>query len=153
MFRFVIILITFFIGVISQASPAYPFKTSIILQDGDTMLVSIKGDEHYKYAITEDSITIIQRNNVWYYAEVDSVGNAIPSMYAVQSKKKESKDLISFLSKQPKGITPSINTRLDKNDIQKSFSEGTSAVVGERRVLVVLMAFQDRDFYFDKDYF
>lgn len=153
MLRFVIILITFFIGVISQASPAYPFKTSIILQDGDTMLVSIKGDEHCKYAITEDSITIIQQNNVWYYAEVDSVGNAIPSMYAVQSKKKESKDLISFLSKQPKGITPSINTRLDKNDIQKSSSEGTSAVVGERRVLVVLMAFQDRDFYFDKDYF
>ena len=105
------------------------------------MLVSIKGDEHCKYAITEDSITIIQQNNVWYYAEVDSVGNAIPSMYAVQSKKKESKDLISFLSKQPKGITPSINTRLDKNDIQKSSSEGTTAVVGERRVLVVLMAF------------
>lgn len=61
------------------AVPAYPRNVILRLIDGTDVLVSLKGDEYNKWALTTDNYTLLPSGNEWYFAKADSMGNAVRS--------------------------------------------------------------------------
>ena len=50
------------------AVPAYPRNVILRLIDGTDVLVSLKGDEYNKWALTTDNYTLLPSGNEWYFA-------------------------------------------------------------------------------------
>ena len=145
-------IVALFVKGALYASPAYPNKTSVVVENGDTILISLKGDEYCKYALTEDSITIIQKDNSWFYAISDSLGNAVVSSYKVQDKKTLSMQFRDSLLKESQNIIP-ISSSCEITRYSTPLSSALTPVIGERKVLVILMAFKNRGFYISKESF
>ena len=60
-----------------QAVPAYPYPVKVAQPDGTTLTVILKGDEFYKYHVTEDGILITKGDKgVFNYARLEK-GNRI----------------------------------------------------------------------------
>lgn len=125
----------------SFAIPSYP--KIITLSDG--MRIFIKGDENYKWGNTEDGYTIFPKDNEWVYAKTDDSGYAIPSDCIV--KKYIDENTQAFLSSQPLNIPVKLENK-NRRYIQSVERKPLLAkeAVGERKALVVLMAFTDLDF-------
>ena len=127
--------------------PAYKNKTHIQLEDGSYVLLTLKGDEYCKWAISEDGYTLLPTDSGWFYARTDSNGKAVRSSYKICPPELYSDELKHFLKRQQKGILPII----DKNKKSKVYTHHLhpvkqNRIVGNRNCLVILMSFKDVSF-------
>lgn len=129
----------------TYAIPAYPKKVPVII-GGDTIYISIHGDENCKYGSDEDGYTLLQSDKGWHYASVDSLGNVSFSDYFLTASHKHTDKTIEFLKSTPKGLIPNECVKINKiNDANYSKSDKEPAI-GSRKALVILMQFQDTKF-------
>ncbi len=128
---------------------AYPQIISYHLDNGgDSVKLILKGDENCKWAITEDGYTLLPDTLGWLYAKEDTDGYASVSSYRLCSQNKRSIALSDFLKNVPKGLPIRKNVfqkRLIKRNTIASESLSVSKT-GNRKVLVILMAFNDLTF-------
>jgi len=136
--------------------PAYPGKIVYTNPDGSTINIFLKGDESLHWAKTVDGYTIIQDDEgTYFYAEQDSNGNLVRSDVKANDPTKrtgmeqsflssKSKDL-SYSSKQLQAVKSERETIAKTDGPLESFPTG-----GTRKVLMILMDFQDMPFAFTK---
>lgn len=144
-FTFFVVYIFFNLNIYSI--PAYKNKIQIKLEDGSSVLLTLKGDEYCKWAISEDGYTLLPTDCGWFYARTDSDGRAVRSSYKVCAPESYSDDLKRFLKEQQKGILPFTN----KNKKSKAYSHNLvsakqNRIIGNRKYLVILMSFKDINF-------
>lgn len=133
----------------TQAIPAYPHRIKIIAER-DSFWLTLRGDERFKYALTDDGYTALSSADGWYYACTNNAGEIVRSSFRVSSESKKDVATRSFLETQTKGVVPSY----EKDPTKFVFSENrspsllthTSSIVGERRILIILMQFSDVKF-------
>jgi len=138
-----IILLLFIVTLVEYvvASPAYPHKIPVNI-DGVNIYIRLFGDEQNKRAETLDGYTIIQDNqNKWWYATLNEEGCLIKSSYALKVGRDNSIGFQNFISKTPLHLESKTN-RVQKPDIIRRIGKA----IGERRVLVILMEYQDLKF-------
>lgn len=132
----------------TQAIPAYPRRVKIATGN-DSFYLYLRGDENCKYALTEDGYTALQDSCGWYYACTNQVGEVIKSTYKVCSEEKKSNAINTFLSSQAKGIYPTMHSKDNIIEMPTSESKNTqleNPVVGDRRILIILMEYRDVKF-------
>ncbi len=134
----------------SASMPAYPHRIPVFLGDS-VIYIRLYGDEHNKRAESLDGYTLIQKDHVWHYAEIDDSGYLRPSPYRLSVNPDSS--TLRFKNDTPLHLLPakkstSTNARSRRNkEIQKI------SAVGQRRILVILMQFSDVSFTKDQDDF
>lgn len=136
------------------AVPAYN-KSISVFANGDTVYITLKGDENCKYAIDEQGYTILPTEDGWFYASEDNQGRISLTDYKLESYKKMSVQTKQFLKTIKKGIVPKTNS---SNEIKQTISNNQYQVrkapaIGSRKVLIILMQFRDAKFTKDKDDF
>ena len=125
------------------AIPAYPRKIKYV-QGVDTIWLTLRGDEHIKYAIDANGYTALHDSTGWFYAKKDENGEVIKSSFPVQAVGNMSEETKSFLASVPRGLCPS--QLPDRNEIKHSYrynSKNITPITGERRVLIILMQYND----------
>ncbi len=138
------LLILYIVGTVySYAVPAYPKKVTLLLQDGTEAVVQLCGDEHAHWGLTEDGYTILPTEHGWAYAMADSENRAIPSTFLLSSKNRDN-ETKQFLSQQPKNLKPYLKEA--RQSRRANSSKAKRSVTGNRRVLVVLVSFNDLSF-------
>lgn len=106
------------------------------------MKILLKGDENNKYAITEEGYTVLQSENEWYYAMKDVHGKLVCSPHLASPKQFHTQEITSFLSKTDKCLSPSYDSETQETSaLVRNYS--SAPVIGERKVLVVLVEFPD----------
>lgn len=125
----------------SFAISAYPHKIPICIGK-DTVYIRLFGDEHTKYAETIDGYTILQQDDVWYYANKTSSGELVPSEYKLSKQVDGNTQL--FLENLPCHLKREKACVRDNLEVGKN-SLGKGAV-GTRRILVILMQYNDLSF-------
>lgn len=145
---FLSVLLCWGISIETQSVPAYPRKVAVRLEDGSEVGIVLKGDEHCKWALTEDDYTLLPSGDGWVFAQVSPEGKAVVSAYKLCADNERMPDLEAFLATQPKNIRPERN-RLPHHGKRLSSGAISSLVrpaTGDRKALVILMSFPDREF-------
>lgn len=143
MMRFFLIVYFLFLTLQDTFSiSAYPGKVPVVI-DGQKVYIKMFGDEHSKWAETEEGRTIIQNNdNKWWYAKLSPDGTLISSEYAFTTNLESNDDkLQAFIRDTPLHLKP-----VKKISPINVLNSSSGKVVGERRILVILMSFQDLNF-------
>lgn len=134
---------------ITFAIIAYPFAVTIKSPSGE-MKIYLKGDECFKYAITEDGYPLLQNGDKWYFALVNERGELCASSFLAEKEECRSEELKSFLTLQSKDIINTINCQnRNKAKRTKTYNVEKSRnpkIGGKRKVLVVMMQFADVKF-------
>lgn len=137
------------------AVPAYPKRIKVI-EGRDTVFITLKGDEYCKYALDEEGYSLLQTVDGWRYAVRADDGKVVASSFVLSPMGKRTVELSQFLSSQGKGLLPYANatdmrqTMTSSNGKWWSKAARTSSVIGERKVLVIMMQFADRKFTKEK---
>ncbi|MBQ6063392.1 MAG: M6 family metalloprotease domain-containing protein [Prevotella sp.] len=145
---FILIIIACCAFVGTQAMPAYPRRVKIVAER-DSFYLTLHGDERFKFAVTDDGYTVLPSADGWYYACINDVGEVTKSRYKVSLENEKDATFHSFLEKQSKGIIPQY--KIDSTKTNYSFNSQLSnlkgnPMVGERRILIILMQFSDVKF-------
>ena len=145
--RIIIFFVLFFNFIVyCYAVPAYPRKIKIATANSYTY-ITLHGDEHCKWAVTEDNYTLLSDSLGWVYAQEDDNGYACFSEYRLTDPKEKIKPFLASLKK---------NIRLKKspenNQIKQSAPPTTDRhlTTGDKQILVILMQFPD--FHFQKTF-
>lgn len=143
-FRYLVLFVMLLWGINGFAMPAYPKKIPVIV-DGDTVLIRLYGDEHMKFAEDELGYTIVQKDNLWYYAQRNSDGNIEATAYKLTAR--QNQETLDFLKRSSKHIRPVSNVNGNAGSSSVSFDvTRKSPVVGQRRILVIMMQYRDLKF-------
>lgn len=135
--RLIFILHVLLAGCLSANSmPAYPKKIPVNVGDG-VVYIRLFGDEHNKRAETLEGYTVIQKSGEWYFAEKDAEGMLKASGHKLSSTISDATK--QYLKNTTKHLT---NTPIKRNSLA-SQSLRSQNVVGMRRVLVILMQYND----------
>ena len=129
----------------TQAIPAYPRRVKIVT-NADTFYLTLKGDEQYKFAVTDDGHTALPDSDGWYYAAINQAGEVVKSEYKVCSESRKSVETRSFLSTLAKGLMPhffSDSVKVQMPFHHSSIRHSSNKIVGNRRVLIILMQYSD----------
>lgn len=148
MIRFVISVFILLASVkLCHSMPAYPYLTTI-WQDGEWVSIFIKGDENFKYGLSQDGYLILPTVNGWFYADYKDEGKFSISKYLVTNKNNNNKELLKFLSNQPKETDMFLALESLRKDVfhKESNRVSNSPAIGSRKALVILMQFQDVKF-------
>lgn len=148
MIRYIISIIIYLAPVqLCHSMPAYPHQIKV-WQDGDWVSIFIKGDENFKYGLSQDGYLILPTENGWFYADYKAEGKISISKYLVTNKNKNNEELQKFLSKQPKETDKFLALESLRNESihNKSKRVSQSPAIGSRKALVILMQFQDVKF-------
>ncbi|MEG2071148.1 MAG: M6 family metalloprotease domain-containing protein, partial [Bacteroidales bacterium] len=120
--------------------------------NGDTLTVTLKGDEFLKFAVTPDGFTLLRDSeNYFAYAQLNKNGDIEPSIFKAKAISLRSKEEMDFLRSIPKNLTFSDSqisivkqvkkiTELDRNT-SRSFP-----TIGNRKLLCILMEYPDKPF-------
>lgn len=140
--RLVLFLQFFFLtgNIYTSSMPAYPKKVSIKVEGGE-VYIQLLGDEHSKRAENIDGYTIIQKNGEWHFAEKDSNGKLIPSAHKLTANITDSTK--QFLKTISPHLTNEANQKSSETRKSSSFTQHSQKVIGERKVLVILMQYKD----------
>lgn len=121
--------------------PAYPKKIPVTVGDG-VVYIQLYGDEHNKRAEDMDGYTIIQKGGEWYFAETDSGGWLKPSVHKLSTNiTGDTKQFLKGVQKHLiNGLKTTKSAHCHSTACQTSRSQN---VIGSRRVLVILMQYND----------
>lgn len=127
------------------AVPAYPGKINIVVKNGKTVSIYLRGDENYKYALSEDGFTLLSDGENWWYAEKDENGNLIASKFALNTIEDADESLRAFKVLCPKHIVneSSAVSKTQMGQTRRIGIQNGEPIVGQRRALVVLMQYRD----------
>ena len=147
--RIIFFLLTFCLSIEAFAIVANPNVIQVFAQDSSLVTINLHGDEYCKFATTQDGYTLLQRDNIWYYATRNEQGETLCSNIQLLNHSKLNQEDSVFLKGLPIGIIPQrilnynfVSSPSNSNRI----SSTKSPVIGDRRVLVILMAFADYEF-------
>ena len=79
--RVLVLIVICFLSLHVYAIPAYPGKIDVVVKNGKTASIFLKGDENFKYALSEDGFTLLSDGTDWWYAEKDEKGNLVSSKF------------------------------------------------------------------------
>lgn len=138
------------------AVSAYPYPINIIQPDGSKITILLKGDEHFNYTQTTDGF-IIARNTkgVYEYANINSANEIkLAGIKANNIKERDTKEIQYIQTLQSDKIIKQLLLKqnsavLKQQSIQESSLMSTVAatpVTGTRKILCILIGFQDRPF-------
>ena len=138
-----------------SAVPAYTGRVYVVTENCKTVAITMKGDENFKYALSEDGYTLLNGENNWRYATKDIDGNLVASEFSLTTIGDESADLKNFKEKCPKHLSISHNTvsGCRQMRVQRVGIHNGEPIVGQRRALVVLMQYSDVKFSKTRDDF
>jgi len=141
----IIFLIIALLHTHAKAVIAYPQIINYHLDNGDSVRLIIKGDEHCKWAITEDGYTLLPDTLGWLYAEKDTDGYASVSSYRLCAQNKRSDELTFFLKNVPLRLPIRRNGLQGKLIKRNTIPSEPFSIpkTGNRKALVILMAFKD----------
>jgi len=136
-----IALILFFTlsGIAAYSVPAFTGKVKILTHAGDTVYITLHGDENIKYATSEDGHILLPREDTWYYARTNEEGVLIAAEYKLTTIEKQANEIKSFTH----DFTSVKNWRNKARQAELRVGH-SHKVVGERHTLVILMQFADR---------
>lgn len=108
--------------------------------NGKEVPVRLYGDEYSKHIENEEGYTIVQdKKGVWYYAVLDNFGHLIPSAFKMGDN---SAELRQLLLSMPYHLSESVSLIKRENMLEPQ----RQPVVGQRRMLIILMEFPDKKF-------
>lgn len=126
------------------AVPAYPGKVDVVVKNGKTASIFVKGDEYFKYALSEDGFTLLSDGTDWWYAEIDEEGNLVSSKFPLTTLDDADEDLKAFKALCPKHLMRDVpGDNVQKSPVQRIGINNGEPIVGQRRALVVLMQYRD----------
>ncbi|MDR2971599.1 MAG: hypothetical protein LBU83_06700 [Bacteroidales bacterium] len=145
-----------FISPILNAIPANPNPIAFNQPNGDHLTVLIKGDERLHWHESLDGYTLLyDQAGFLTYAQLDEDGNLVASNFIATDIEERDFRVLSFLH--------SIEPKLWFSDLQKEImlqvweiedevsamhnSKGTSAVLGEYKVICALVQFPEKTIY------
>lgn len=131
----------------SLSMPAYPKMIPVNVKDG-FVYIRLYGDEHYKRAETSDGHTILQKDELWYYAEKDDNGFLVPSEYPIQAF--PDSGTVRFLKMTPIHLEPDDNIKKAAIKRRESSASNRQKATGIRKMLVILMQYKDVPFHKSK---
>lgn len=146
--RFIVCLIaTFYLVTDMRAVPAYPNKIWVVAENGKAVAIYMRGDEHLKYAVTEDGYTLLSDSVGWWYADyADEVG-VVKSDFMLMATEDETAELKQFKAMCPRMLIPEKDNQNQVNRVVGvNHAKPSNPVVGERRALVILMQYKDLAF-------
>mgnify|MGYP002855358799 CR=1 FL=1 len=126
--------------------PACPRQVTVNI-DGRPVPIRLFGDEYCHWAETSEGYTIVQNSsNQWCYAVRDNDGALIASSLPFQTKGTVA--LENFLKSHPKHLRPDASyiRQQARVDFRQAATASKKNVVGDRKMLIILMAFNDRAF-------
>lgn len=140
------------------AVPAYPEKIRFQQPRGEvTLSIYLKGDERVHWAESEDGYSLLHGDDgALYYAEPDERGGMRASEYMATDIKERSAEVAAFLRGVPKHLMYSLEQIKGMKRIWEMVEESKkgpkamSDVLGEKKFLVILFGFQDKDFQYGK---
>lgn len=138
-----------------SAVPAYSGRVYVVVKNGKSVAITMKGDENFKYALSEDGYTLLNVENNWKYATTDIYGNLVASEFSLTAIEDENVDLKNFKEKCPKHLSISHNAdpACSQKRVQRIGIHNGEPIVGQRRALVVLMQYKDVKLSKSKDDF
>ncbi len=145
-----LLLLVFCFTYTSFASTAYPKPIKFTQPDGSIITITLKGDEHTKWAVTSDGYTLLSNSKGYFeYAKSDNRGYLVPSgVIAKETKERTSEDL-ALLSKISKGLSYSneqVQMLRTIKAINKSERRKAFPTTGNRKLVCILMGFKDKAF-------
>ena len=140
-FTIVVLLLSFCCEAF--ASSAYPFPIKVKTEK-DSATIILQGDEHCKYAFTDDGYTVVAQGEKWFFAQMDDNNKLKATTYELEGKSNRSRELDMFLKRQAKYLTPSRNAAMRASYQKESIHR--AKVEGRRKILIVLMSFADYAF-------
>ena len=137
-----------------HAGVAFPYPIEVTTSHGNTY-ITMQGDEHRKYALTEDGYSVVQIDNLWRFLYINELGNVQASDFILEALNSRSNELESFLRTVEKGILPerAIKKEDESSTTVMRNKNHNSFVKGNRKVLVVMMQFADKKFTKTKEDF
>lgn len=130
--------------------PAYPRLVTVNV-NGTRIPVYLHGDENHKRMETIDGYTVRQNDEgVWCYAVKGSDGNIQPTKWSIDEDK-SMPELATFLNNTQKHLHHNYESNKPKD--YQHVKRNTDPVIGTRRILVILMSFQDYGFSKAKEEF
>lgn len=143
--RILVLFIICLFALHSSAVPAYPGKVNVVVKNGKTVTVFLKGDENFKYALSEDGFTLLSDGAYWWYAEKDENGKLVSSKYPLTTLEDADEGLKAFKDQCPKHLMSDkpITKNVQKSQARRIGIHNGEPIVGRRRALVVLMQYKD----------
>lgn len=143
--RYYLSFLVYFLALRLSAVPAYPGRVYVVVDNGKSVAITMKGDEHFKYALSEDGYTLLNVENKWKYATTDNNGNLIASEFSLTAIEDEDTDLQNFKINCPKHLSINLNTdpAYRQKSVQRIGIHSGEPIIGQRRALVVLMQYKD----------
>lgn len=139
--KFIVGLFLYVFSFVAYAMPAYPGRIAVIEGD-DTVSIYLRGDENIKYAIDDEGYTLLHTDSCWVYAVADGDGYAVPGKEGLFTHKGQFRK-----SANQRGLKPRRSlVQLRGNENQNYELSRRKPVIGNRRVLVILMEFTDLPF-------
>lgn len=136
------------------ATSAYPYPITFTQPNGDTLTITMKGDEFIRFAITEDGYTLLYDSLGYFrYAQLNAYGDMEPSEYIAKSINNRTPEEILFLqtiqpglyySQSQLSILSQIQTMRSNSSV--NLQERAIPTTGNRKLLCVLIGFQDKAF-------
>ena len=143
----------------AQAVPAFTEKVVFTQpgRDGATVTIQLMGDERVHWAESVDGYSLVHNDDgALVYAMRDAEGDMVASSYVATEIKERTPEVAAFLSKTEKHL------RFSKRQVDEMLSlwryvedakKGPKAmtdVLGSKKFLVILFAFQDQSFTYGK---
>jgi M6 family metalloprotease-like protein len=134
----------------TKAVTACPYPVQIKQPDGTSLIVTLQGDEHVKWAITSDGYSLLyNKKGVFEYAITNEKGDLIPSGVKAKDPKIRTQSEKDFLLKLRKGMNYSKSQvslmksiyEIKSNEIQKAFP-----TTGNRKLICILIGYTDLAF-------
>ena len=134
---------------------AYPELIKFMQPDkSTTVMLYLKGDERVHWAETVDGYSLVTNNDGYFvYATKDAMGNMVPSDFVATDVEYRTPQVVHFLENTPKNLRYSqmqINALLSlwdiKDDLSAKSQKSAGGITGNRKILVILMGFQDLRF-------
>lgn len=134
---------------VSWAVPANRDILKVEIQpDGETLCLRINGDEFFNYWTTEDGIPVLKgADGFWVYA-CDLIGNGLmgSDVVAKNPEKREWQEQILAKGYGAKVMRKLVSRNYVKGKPVSGFSFADIPALGEKRGLVIMVQFQDREF-------
>ena len=130
-----------------NAVPAYPNKIALTI-NGESVYITLKGDENCKYAEDEEGYSILPTEKGWVYATEDENGTVKFSDYYLSPLRSMTNQTKAFLQKTKKGlIPPKTIIQTEKTAaLSNIYREEKKPAIGFRKALIILMQFKDLKF-------